>query len=120
MTGHVRLIGVEGFGHHGVFEHERVGGQRFVVDVDCVVDLDTAADSDNLQDTLDYGTLAAEIVADIEGPPLNLIEALAGRVAATCLAHDEVLEATVTVHKPQAPVPVPVADVMVTVQRRKP
>jgi 7,8-dihydroneopterin aldolase/epimerase/oxygenase len=119
LTDHISLRGITGFGHHGVFDFERELGQRFVVDVDCAVDLRAAGASDELVDTLDYGALAQGVVDDIERDPLNLIEALADRIATTLLADERMLRTTVTVHKPQAPMPVPVADTAVTVVRSR-
>ena len=116
----IRLTGITAFGHHGVFDSERQQGQRFVVDVSCGVDLSSAASTDDLGDTIDYGALAQAIAADVERDPLNLIEALADRIALTCLRHDAVECVEVTVHKPQAPMPVDVADVAVTLTRSKP
>jgi dihydroneopterin aldolase len=116
---HVSLRGITGYGHHGVHDFEREQGQHFVVDVDCRVDLSRAAITDDLRHTLDYGTLAQAIVTDIEADPLNLIEALADRIARTCLHFDPVLGVTVTVHKPEAPIPVTAADIAVTLTRSK-
>ena len=116
----VALRGLTGFGRHGVFAFEREQGQRFVADVVCHLDLGPAERSDDLQHTVDYGVLAADVVADIEGEPLDLIEALAGRIAATCLRRPAVRSVEVTVHKPDAPMPVTVADVAVTLRRSKP
>ncbi|CAA9287388.1 MAG: Dihydroneopterin aldolase [uncultured Friedmanniella sp.] len=115
----VALRGLAGFGHHGVFDFERAQGQRFVVDVVCTLDLAPAAETDDLELTVDYGVLAADVVADIEGEPLDLIEALADRIARTCLRRPAVQSVEVTVHKPDAPMPVPVADVAVTLTRSK-
>ena len=115
----ISLSGISAVGHHGVFDFERQQGQRFVVDVSCKVDLAEAAATDDLASTIDYGALAKSVVDDIEGDPLNLIEALAERIAQTCLRHTAVAEVEVTVHKPQAPMPVPVADVAVTLTRSK-
>jgi len=115
----VALRGVVGFGRHGVFDFERQQGQRFVVDVICQLDLAAAAETDQLLATVDYGELARAIVSDIERDPLNLIEALAGRIARTCLSADRVRAVEVTVHKPDAPMPVEVADVAVTLTRSK-
>lgn len=115
----IALRGISGYGYHGVFGFEREQGQRFVVDVVCKLDLAPAATSDDLADTLDYAGLARAIVNDIEGPPLNLIEALADRIARTCMAHDRVEEVEVTVHKPDVPMPVKVADVAVTLTRSR-
>lgn len=114
----VRVTGIAGFGRHGVFASERENGQRFVVDVTCQLDLAPAGASDDLRQTIDYGALAAAVVADIEGEPLNLIEALAERIAATCLQAGPVRQVEVTVHKPQAPIAVEFADVAVTLTRR--
>lgn len=115
----VRLTGITGRGRHGVFDVEREQGQTFVVDVNCTLDLSAAAMTDDLTQTLDYGNLAAAIVADIEGEPVNLIETLAERVARTCLQTPAVRDVEVTVHKPEAPMPVRVADVAVTLVRSR-
>jgi dihydroneopterin aldolase len=113
----VVLTGIIGRGHHGVFAFERDQGQDFVVDLTCAMDLDVAARSDDLADTIDYSALAAAVVADIERDPVNLIETLADRIARTCLRNPRIATATVTVHKPQAPMPVRVGDVAVTLTR---
>jgi dihydroneopterin aldolase len=55
----------------------------------------------------------------VAGPPVALIETLAERLAAACLADDVVREAEVTVHKPQAPVQQQFADIAVTVRRSR-
>ena len=41
MTDELALTGLECWAHHGVFEHERREGQRFVIDL--VLGIDTAA-----------------------------------------------------------------------------
>jgi dihydroneopterin aldolase len=115
----ISLTGITAFGHHGVFDAERQQGQHFVVDVSCTLDLSAAATTDDLGQTIDYGALARAVVADVERDPLNLIEALADRIAVTCLRYDAVQCVEVTVHKPQAPMPVDVSDVAVTLTRSK-
>jgi len=117
MTDTIRIEGLRGRGRHGVYEHERAEGQEFVVDVTLEVDLARAAASDELADTIDYGALAARLMAILTGEPVNLIETLAGRLVAECLADERVAAASVTVHKPQAPIPYAFADVAVTVRR---
>ena len=115
----ISLTGITAFGHHGVYASERQQGQRFVVDVSCTLDLSTAASSDDLGRTIDYGALAQAVAADIERDPLNLIEALADRIVLTCFRYDAIQCVEVTVHKPQAPMPVDVADVAVTLTRSR-
>lgn len=116
--GHIRLRGIAAIGHHGVLASEKALGQPFIVDVDAFVHLETS--SDQLSDTVNYAELAQGVVAEITGDPVNLIETLTGRIADRCLALDpRILAVTVTVHKPQAPVGVPVADVEVTLTRSR-
>ena len=115
----VTLTGITGYGHHGVFAAERELGQRFVVDLTCELDLAAAGAEDDLGKTIDYARLATAVVADVEGDPLQLIEALAGRIANTCLSYEAVQRVEVTVHKPNAPLPVSVADVAVTLTRSR-
>ncbi|HEX5541105.1 MAG TPA: dihydroneopterin aldolase [Micromonospora sp.] len=113
------LTGLRARGRHGVYDFERAQGQDFVVDVTLELDLGPAARSDDVQDTVHYGDLAEQLVAIVTGEPVNLIETLAERLATACLADDRVAAATVTVHKPQAPIPHDFADVAVTIHRRR-
>jgi len=115
----ILLRGLRGHGFHGVYDAERAAGQPFVVDVELVLDLRPAAASDDVTDTVHYGELAQSVVAAVEGEPVALLETLAQRVADLCLADPRVVETTVTVHKPQAPVPVGFDDVAVTIVRHR-
>jgi 7,8-dihydroneopterin aldolase/epimerase/oxygenase len=117
MTDRIELSGLRVRGRHGVFDYERRDGQEFVVDVALELDVSMAAASDDLVDTVDYGALAQGLANVIAGEPVNLLESLAERLAAVCLADGRVAVATVTVHKPQAPIPVAFADVAVTIRR---
>jgi dihydroneopterin aldolase len=115
----VALHGLRARGHHGVFEREREEGQIFVVDLDMGVDTRPAAAGDDLTKTVHYGVVAEQVVAAVEGEPVDLIETLAQRIADTCLAHEAVREVQVVVHKPEAPVTVPFDDVTVTIKRSR-
>ncbi|HLK43452.1 MAG TPA: dihydroneopterin aldolase [Thermoleophilia bacterium] len=113
----ITLHGLRGRGRHGVYPRERAEGQTFIVDAALSVDTRAAARDDDLNATADYGALAEKIVALIEGEPVNLIETLAERIAAACLADPAVQAAEITVHKPDAPITVPFDDVTVTIRR---
>ncbi|WP_326561575.1 dihydroneopterin aldolase [Micromonospora sp. NBC_01796] len=119
MSDRIELTGLRARGHHGVFDFERAQGQDFIVDVVLELDLAPAARSDDVTDTVHYGELAGALVAIVGGEPVNLIETLAERLAAACLVDPRVGAATVTVHKPQAPIPHEFADVAVTLTRRR-
>ncbi len=113
----IEIRGLRGTGYHGVFEHERREGQEFRVDVVLFVDMARAAASDDLVDTVDYGTISTEVHAIITGDPVDLIETLASRIADQCLTHAGVLAVEIAVHKPQAPITVPFDDVVVRIRR---
>ena len=120
MTDELRVVGIECWGHHGVFDHERRDGQRFVVDLELGVDTAPAAASDDLRDTIDYGSLVDDVKAAVEGDPVDLIETLATRIAGVCLLDARVEWAKVTVHKPDAPIQATFADVQLTITRHRP
>jgi len=115
----ITLTGVRAFGYHGVFADERRDGQEFVIDATLYVSTAQAAESDDVADTVHYGEVAERIVELVGGEPLNLIEGVAARIADDLLARDGVRMVAVTVHKPQAPITVPFADVSVTIRRAR-
>lgn len=112
------VSGIECWGHHGVFDFERREGQTFVVDLVLGVDTAPAAASDDLQDTVDYGSLVATVKDAVEKDPVDLIETLAQRIADVCLLDARVHWCRVTVHKPDAPIDATFADVTLTITRQ--
>ena len=113
------VVGIECWGHHGVFEHEKRDGQRFVIDLTLGVDTRPAAGSDDLRDTVDYGSLVDEVARAVARDPVDLIETLAERIAGVCLLDVRVEWARVTVHKPDAPIENPFGDVRLTITRTR-
>jgi dihydroneopterin aldolase len=111
------LTGLEVFAHHGVFDFERAEGQTFLLDLTVWLDTVGAAAGDDLAQTLHYGELAIEVAEAASGEPVDLIETLAERIASLVLAHPVAQRVRVTVHKPDAPIPVPFADVSITIIR---
>lgn len=119
MNDQIALLGLEARGQHGVLPEERRDGQPFLADVVLHTSIAEASASDNLADTVDYGTIATDVVAVLSGPPCHLIETLAERVAQVCLRHERVTAVEVTIHKPQAPLQVPFDDVQVRIERSR-
>ncbi len=113
------LRGIRAVGHHGVFEHERLEGQEFVVDAVLGLDARDAGRADDLSLTVDYGRLSQQLVRAIVADPVDLIETLAERLADVCLAHPLVEWVELTVHKPKAPIEVPFDDVTLTINRSR-
>jgi 7,8-dihydroneopterin aldolase/epimerase/oxygenase len=120
VSDELSVTGIECWGHHGVFEHEKREGQTFVVDLTLGLDSTPAAASDDLRDTVDYGSLVAAVKQAVEADPVDLIETLAQRLADVCLRERRVEWARITVHKPEAPIDATFADVTLTVTRYRP
>ena len=115
----IRLLGLRAWGRHGVLAAERELGQEFIIDVTLFLDTAPAAAGDDLSKTVHYGELAQALSDVVSGEPVDLLETLAQRLADVCLANDLVEAAEVSVHKPSAPIPLPFADVVVTITRSR-
>lgn len=120
MSDRIEIKSLFGFGHHGIFDDERENGQGFLVDVVLELDLSAASRSDLLNDTVNYSAVCDLIFAQIVGPPVSLIEKLAGQIADRILENfSKVKSVIVTVHKPDAPVAAKVKDISVSIKRTR-
>jgi 7,8-dihydroneopterin aldolase/epimerase/oxygenase len=115
----ISLTGLRKYGYHGVLAHEREQGQDFVVDAEIELDLGPAARSDDVVDSVHYGELAIALAAVVAGEPVNLLETLAERLIDTCLSFPLVAAATITLHKPDAPITEAFTDVSVRMRRTR-
>lgn len=114
----IELRGLEVFAYHGVHAEERERGQTFLIDVLLETRSDEATRSDRLEDAIDYGAVADRVVELATGGPYDLLERLATVIADDLVSEFAVQRVAVTIHKPEAPISHPFADVAVTVERR--
>lgn len=77
--GTLELEGMEFRAHHGCLEHEKVVGNDFVVDFRGELDMTAAAESDRLEDAVNYA-LIYDVVAEEMSKPSDLLEHVAGRI----------------------------------------
>jgi 7,8-dihydroneopterin aldolase/epimerase/oxygenase len=119
MPDTIEISGLRVFGHHGVFDFEKRDGQTFVIDVVLEADLSAAAASDELGDTIDYGTLAQRLASEVASTRFDLIERLAGHLLDVVLTDPLVQAARIRIAKPEAPVEVDVGSVAVTLRRQR-
>ena len=119
MTDELSVKGIECFAHHGVLDFEKREGQTFVVDLVLGLDTRPAAESDDLEATVDYGTLVMDVKAAVERDPVDLIETVVHRIADVCLKDRRVEWARVTLHKPDAPIDATYSDVALTITRTR-
>ena len=117
MTNRRVIIALKGLGalaNHGVYDFERARNQRFSADI--VMWVETAGTTDDIAATVSYADIADEAMAVLTGNAVDLIETLAETIASRVMSHDGVVGTEVTVHKPDAPIDHPFADVSVTVR----
>ena len=100
--------------NHGVYDFERARDQRFSADI--IMWVETAGATDDIAATVSYADIADEAMAVLTGNAVDLIETLAETIAARVMSHEGVVGTEVTVHKPDAPIDHPFADVSVTVR----
>jgi dihydroneopterin aldolase len=115
----IELRGLRVLGTHGVLAEEQVRAQPFEIDVDLETDLTRAGGSDDLADTIDYGSLAESVAGVVAGERYALLERLAERIAEIALDDSRVRSVTVTLRKLRPPVPVDLASAGVRVVRER-
>jgi dihydroneopterin aldolase len=115
----IQIKGISSFGYHGVFEHEKVNGQEFIVDLELDYEANKALSSDNLVDTVDYGEIVKAVKNLVETTRRDLIEVLANDLADMLLNFKLIKRVKVILHKPYAPVEVKVTDIAVIVEKAK-
>ena len=117
MTNRRVIIALKGLGamaNHGVYDFERARDQRFSADI--IMWVETAGATDDIAATVSYADIADEAMAVLTGTAVDLIETLAETIAERVMSHEGVVGTEVTVHKPDAPIDHPFADVSVTVR----
>ena len=112
----ILIRGLEVSACHGVKDFEKVQPQPFIFDADLYFDFSAAAESDNLNDTVNYSAACKKIVAAATSQSFNLIEKLAYVCAYSVMESLPVSKITLTVYKPQAPMKVNFKTVGVSVE----
>ena len=113
----ISLHGIDVYAHHGVHPAERELGQRFVIHVDLWADLSAAAASDALADALDYTAIHQVICASCASTSFQLLEALAGHLCRVLLTEFPLDRVSITVQKPNPPIPNFLGEAAVTFER---
>ena len=108
------------YAFHGVYPEENRLGQRFLVSLALDCDLRKAGASDDLSLSVDYAEVYNMTSEIVQGKPRKLIEAVAEDVANAILAkYPQVVELSVKVEKPEAPIPGSFSSVGVIIKRER-
>ncbi len=103
----------------GVTDEERASPQPLVINIYIEADLQGAARSDNLNETIDYDGLVRSVEELVKGSESRLLEHLADRIAAQITADRRAKRATVEVAKERPPVTQEVGKIAVTMERTR-
>ena len=120
MVDWIRIDGLRELGVHGVLPEEQTRPQPFEIDVELYVDLTAASESDDLDDTVDYGAVCEAISRVVRSERYALLERLAARIAEVCAVDTRVQRVSVTVRKLHPPVRAMVDHVAVSIDRDAP
>jgi dihydroneopterin aldolase len=115
--GRIVIAGLRELGVHGALPEEQTRPQPFEVDVELDVDLQSAGESDNLDDTVDYSAVAEAVSRVVRSERYHLLERLATRIAEVCQGDPRVVSVTVTVRKLHPPVRAMIDNVAVRIER---
>jgi len=86
----------------GINEEERRNRQDVLINIVLHADTRAAGASDNIDDAVNYRTIAKRVIERIEGSSYYLVEKMAAEIAAICLEDTRVEAVDVRVEKPGA------------------
>ena len=102
MTDTVFIRGLKAASVIGCYDWERDIRQTLVIDLELKSDFTRAAQTDALEDALDYAAISQRVIAVCEGSRFQLLEALAEYVASIVLAEFSIERLRMTITKPDA------------------
>lgn len=118
MSDKIKIRNLEVFAHHGVYQEEKKLGQKFLVDAVLYLDTRRAGFSDEIQDSVDYGSVCRFITKYMKENTWKLLEAVAEQLAGALLMEiPRLTKVDVEIKKPWAPIGLPVEDVSVFISR---
>lgn len=86
----------------GIYDWERKIRQIISLDIEMAADIQKAAQSDNIDDTLSYKTVAKRLIEFVEQSEFELVEALAEKICSIILEEFSVPWVRLSLSKPGA------------------
>ncbi len=98
----------------GCLPEEKKQAQTLIIDVDMIKDLQKAAQTDDIKQTINYANVIEQIQQFIERSRFELLETLAEHLAQFLLKEYSIQEITLKIQKPEAIQNVPHVGVIIT------
>ena len=102
MTGTVFIQGLKAASVIGCYDWERDIRQSLVIDLELKADFTRAAQTDALEDALDYAAISQRVIAVCNQSRFQLLEALSDYLARVLLKEYPVTRVRLTITKPGA------------------
>jgi 7,8-dihydroneopterin aldolase/epimerase/oxygenase len=115
----IQLTGIRCYGYTGYLAEEQFLGQWFEVDLRLSLDLAPAGQSDQIEDTLDYRSIIAEVKELVSTKKFALVEKLAETLVQAVLRYQQVQQVELKLHKIAAPIPDFGGKITIELQRSK-
>lgn len=115
----IEIRGIRASGRHGALPGEQDEPQPFEIDLDLYLDLNPAEESDDLEQTIDYGAVCLMVVRLVATTSFALLEALCGAIADELLDDPLLEQVDVVVRKLHPPIPVDLGTVGVRLRRAR-
>ena len=115
----IKIDGINVYGKHGVYDHEKKEGQEFKIDVVVnlkpnIINFDNYK-SESFDNTVNYENLVNDVIEVSENNSFDLIETFAYEILNSFKKYKNIFSATVTIHKPNSPLKEFLDDLSVTV-----
>jgi len=118
--GKIIIEEMEFYAFHGHYQEEQIVGNRFLVDLEMEADLTDAADSDNLNDAVNYQQAYQIIKNEMRRTKSNLMENIGKRILDALYAEMEgIQKASIRIRKLNPPMGGPIKSVGIKMSRKQ-
>ncbi|MFC2129354.1 dihydroneopterin aldolase [Bacteroidota bacterium] len=116
--GIIQIEEMEFYAFHGHYKEEQIVGNRFLVDLDIETNMSKPAESDQLEDALNYQKAYKLVRNEMKKHTSNLLENIGKRILDALYGEfDGIIKATVKIRKMNPPMGGPIKCVSVTMSR---
>jgi len=118
--GKIVIEEMEFYAFHGHYQEEQIVGNRFLVDLEMEADLSAAADSDNLDDAVNYQQAYQIIKNEMRRTKSNLLENIGKRILDALFTEmKSIKKATIRVRKLNPPMGGPIKSVGIKMSQKQ-
>jgi dihydroneopterin aldolase len=107
------------YAYHGLSSAEKETGRRYEVDCELYLDLEKAARSERIGETVNYARVYDTVADIVMNQKFSLIEAIAAKICDELIGYDRVNKIVVRVRKKMPPIPGNLDHIEVEMQREQ-